>query len=188
MLIPVPASRNGAPWGSPNCRPRERRRTSLARLDELVLNASAPRLLQYAWPQLMLPLGAALTIEGPPGSGKSTVASAAAVGLAHQHHIDVLYLSTEEGAEDSALARFRRVAGMLGVPIAPRIVISDVADVHEADRDLLAFEGDLGGRRGLVVAGCQDPRRSGEQGVAHGEPETEARCSPGLSAGTALGW
>jgi predicted ATP-dependent serine protease len=91
------------------------------------------------------------TLKGFPGSGKSTIATAAACCIARDEGVDVLYISAEEGGEPSAVQRFKRVADMLGIDVPPGLIISDAQDVHEADADVAAYEQKLAGRKGFIV-------------------------------------
>ena len=145
-------TRDGVPLGATGNQPRERRRGSLMSAADLVQRARSPVIYRWGgWPAMRFPLFATGTVKGFPGSGKSTIATAAACCIAHDAGIEVLYVSSEEGGEVSAVERFRRVGDMLGIGVPKGVIISDATDVHEADADLAAYEQRLGGRKGFIV-------------------------------------
>jgi len=115
----------------------------------LIRDARRSTRSRWGYTALRLPLTAKVAVEGPPGGGKSTLASRIAVDLAAQGH-RVLYLSVEEGQEETCVDRLRRVCGLLDVAPPAALLVADVQDVHEADEEVRAFR-DHGGQGVIVV-------------------------------------
>jgi|GEM_PF-3441969 len=147
-LQPIPHSRNGIAYGEPGCRPRRRRRPDTTDLASLVQSTKALRRCRWGLEGFTLPPTAKLAVEGPPGGGKSTLASRVAVDLAAQGH-RVLNLSVEEGQEEPCIGRLQRACRLVGVPPASTLLVADVRDIHEADQELVAFR--AAGSKGVVI-------------------------------------
>lgn len=146
-MFPLPA---GGPEAS-EVRPRERRRKRLASAAALVRAATSPRIIVWGDPKVQAPLFGSATIKGPAGCGKSTFATAVAIRIARDVGTPVLYISSEEGGEVSAVVRFARVARMMGIVVPEGLIISDAQDVHEADEDVAEYERGLDGRGGFII-------------------------------------
>jgi hypothetical protein len=115
------------------------------------LEAEATKTARVAWGfhALRLPVTASVVVFGPPGGGKSTLSTTAALTIAHRGH-PVLYLSAEEGHADTAIERFTRCAGALGLATLPACLsLSDARSPEEAGADLERWVD--GGRDALVV-------------------------------------
>jgi hypothetical protein len=81
-----------------------------------------------------------MTVEGPPGQGKSTFATYAALALAQ--NLDVLFVAVEEqssGTLIERLVRCRREVGLSSLPSGLRI--SDARTPVEIEEDLVGFTG-----------------------------------------------
>lgn len=147
-LVPAPVARMGRPYGPGGVLPRERRRPATTDLATLEARYVRPRLVPYGYDALRLPLTTSVAVEGPPGAGKSTFSTVAAIALAHGGH-PVLYLSVEEGCGPTAVDRCRRARELLGVPAPRQFLVADVATPDEALAEIEAFRTARG--EGLVV-------------------------------------
>ena len=148
--LPVPYSRDGRQYGSPEARPYRRRYKDTAPLAEVLATSRAPHRTPWGtYPSLLLPLRTQVLVYGPPGSWKSSLCTALAIERAENHR--VLYVSSEEGAGPTTVARFERVLEWFGSPKLPANSprVSDrrlLRDVHD---EVAEFE--RGGAGILIV-------------------------------------
>lgn len=150
FLVPEPLDERGA-RGS-------RRRSGLRSFAELAVGA--PERHRWGYGALQLPIDAVVSVEGPRGSGKSTVATVVAVALGHQA-VPVLFVAAEDGLAGSLSRRIRRCAQQLGVSPSPYAQASDALVFRELEDDLLGF------RRGVVVLDSIDALKIGPGQVAN---------------------
>lgn len=141
VLLPVPQSKDGTPYGQDGARPHTRRGKPTQPLAEALRTHQAPALVLWAYFGLLLPLIVAMVISGKPGSGKSTAATVMALRLALLGY-RVLWISPEEGRSDTTLRRFALAHRWLGSPPLPAgsPLISDGRSLHEVDAEIRAFE------------------------------------------------
>ena len=146
VLLPVPASRDGVPYGQPGARPHRARRQPTIPLQTLLRTHRTPSLTCWGYPGLRLPLQVAMLLSGKPGSGKSTAATVMALSLALRG-VRVLWISPEEGRGDTTARRFGMAHRWLSSPTLPlgSPLISDSRGLAEVDAELRAFE-DAGGQ------------------------------------------
>jgi predicted ATP-dependent serine protease len=142
VTLPVPVSRDGRPYGSPEARPYRRRYKDTAPLAEVLATSRAPHRTRWGtYPALLLPLRTSVLVSGPPGSGKSTLA--AVVALVHaMEGRRVLYIPAEEGAGPTTVARFERVMEWFGNPKLPQDAprISDRRNLRDVHEEVAEFE------------------------------------------------
>jgi len=146
VTLPVPASRDGLPYGTPGARPHRPRRRPTRGLEDVLRSARLPALVRFGYASLWLPLMVAVLVSGPPGGGKTTLCSIIALSLALQG-IRVLWASAEEGAGPTTVERFRRLLHWLGDPPPPghHLLVSDARNLRDVHQEISAFEKD-GGR------------------------------------------
>jgi hypothetical protein len=83
-------------------------------------------------------------VFGPPGGGKSTFSTTVALSLAATRR-PVLYVSAEEGHADTAVERFRRCAGALGLDKLPHgLLLSDARTPEEVTSDVEMWQPERG--------------------------------------------
>jgi predicted ATP-dependent serine protease len=99
----------------------------------------------------------AIELLGPPGGGKSTLATRMSVSAARR--VPVLYIAAEEGHGQALVARLHR-AGMDDMA-AQRLRVSDARTMTEVDEDLRATDAPL-----VVVDSVTELGASAEQVVS----------------------
>lgn len=139
--FPVPVSRDGKPYGSPGARPHRQRRRPTRPLLEQMKDARHPKLVEFGYPSLRLPLNVSAIVTGPPGGGKSTFCTAMALGLALEG-ISVLWISVEEGTGPTTMRRFGQVLSWMGSPTLPKDtpLISDSRQLRDVHEEITKFE------------------------------------------------
>ncbi len=146
--LPVPVSRDGIPYGAAGARPHKARKRPTIALNEGLRTETAPKLHDFGYPALQLPLDVNVIVSGPPGGGKSTFCTVMALTLALRGK-PVLWLSVEEGQNPTTYNRFKMVLDWMGSPELPRDtpLISDGRTLHDVDQEIRDFEK---GKRGVV--------------------------------------
>jgi len=151
-LIAIQRSRRGKAYGGADYQPRPRRRPATKSLPALI-DQHRPR-LKISWAFLDLPPTARAQAEGLPGSGKSTMATGAAISVAHSGY-DCLYLAVEEGQGDTLVDRFERQIQAMGCRPPSALRIADVRDPEEAMVEIDAWRRGTGERL-LVIDSLTD--------------------------------
>lgn len=138
---PVPVSKDGIPYGANGARPHKARRRPTVALEQGLRTATRPKLHDFGYEALQLPLDVNMIIQGPAGGGKSTLGTVLALTLALRGE-PVLWLSVEEGQNATTYNRFRMVLDWLGSPSLPEgtPLISDGRTLHEVDKEIRDFE------------------------------------------------
>lgn len=138
FLVPQALEIRKAPAGH-----RRRQRSRLRSFAELATDSQVQR---YCWgyEPLRLPIDAGVSLEGPRGGGKSTVATLVALALGHQN-VPVLYVATEKSFGETLPSRIRQCAEHLGIVPSSFVQVSDAQAPHELEDDLATF------RRGVVM-------------------------------------
>lgn len=130
-LVPLPDAHRGRAVA-----PSPRRRLGAVRAGDL---RPSNRLAPYGPPWDAWRLGDphALLLRGPPGGGKSTLASKLAISAARR--VDALYVAAEEGHSQSLSERMQRCG--LDDLSARRLLVSDARDALELEDDLAVHRG-----------------------------------------------
>ena len=148
LTLAAPAV-NGQPFGSPGYRAMPRRRPASTSLPDLLDRHRPVRRIHWGYDQLKLPKTARVLLYGPPGGGKSTLATFIALSLGEQG-FPVLVLAAEEGHGESLLERFSRCADRLNLASLPRdVVVADVESLPEAEEDIARWRSGISG--GILV-------------------------------------
>lgn len=155
FLVALPESVRNQPtaW-----QPRQRR--GLRSAQSVVEQSKRAQRVSWGLDGLSLPLKTSVTLEGPPGGGKSTAATYVALALAAQG-IEVVYVAVEEPDGATLTERFQRCRRAVGLPSLPRTLrLSDAISPHEVDEDLEAFQ------RGVVVLDSLTELRASDEWLA----------------------
>ena len=84
----------------------------------VVENSKPTRRVSWGYEGLRVPWKTSITLEGPPGGGKSTAATHMALALSSAG-IDVLYVAAEEQDSSTLTERFQRCRKAVGLPSLP---------------------------------------------------------------------
>lgn len=150
---------NGRAYGEAGHAHVARPRRGVVLMSTLEAEGSRVHRVPWGFSALRLPVSSSLMVFGPPGGGKSTLATTAALALSHAG-TPVLYLSAEEGHADTAVERFSRCSRALGLRRTPSsLAISDARSPDEASTDVERW---LADRRDalLVVDSASELRAS----------------------------
>jgi hypothetical protein len=144
----TPVSKKGQIYGSDDFRPKERVLPKIQSIVDLEQQTALPR---YDWgdfPQLKLPTTSRVTVEGLPGSLKSTFSRRCALSLASQG-IPVLLASTEEGLQSSTFQLgLKRAKSLIGLNAFPPLLHVVYVKYME---DLVQYLREWGRNFGVVI-------------------------------------
>lgn len=144
----TPSSKKGQVYGSDAFRPKDRVLPQIQRASELEFMVNPHKIKWGGFDELQLPIHARITIEGLPGSLKSTCARRCALSLANKG-IPVLLVSTEEGLDSSTfqlgLQRAKDLLGLYQMPSQLSVVYAKYME------DLIEYMDIWNKSQGIVV-------------------------------------